>query len=647
MGRLKPACWQKRLIIGLALWLVANLLLACGNAPTLPPAPAPAELPSGVTPTPPFPAQAVTNAPTSTIDAPRVLEATAPPPPPLFPTSTPPPTVRAYDYTATAGVPAPNLTPASFPTGQLAYLQAGNLWLIDDTGGNRRQLTESGDIGGDSFVSWNNNRERMAYISTGGELWVVDLQGKRTQVFNPARQNRPGVVPLPPLPTALPPPTPDGATPRPVSPPRSARPGLQISNPLWSPDGRYLTFGFFLGEAGPLASGEVWLADLLTDKIALSRVGEGFGPGWGADGRSLAFLSRGEVKTGAPRPSPNLTPPGTSLLPPTRAAQSSDAEFETQATAQPTPTSFVVRPGSSIAPAATPVPGRTTTPLPTPNTPQPTPTLNLIALPSPSPTPTYPPVYLGTYITNKILTYSLASRKASVLLESDKLPDAFSDLSNTLRSYIPAPLQGVWWSSDGRYIAFGDRLSVVGIVPLAPGSAPVIWTGIPQGFATYDVVWLPRSDGAFVRYGSPYTDEISRLALITFPGGGVTGTGVPGDVTNRGLIKIDQMTGAKVSCVELSPGGNYVSYNEGTTLAILRPNGSVASSFSDAECAGWSPFGRTFAYARKTGDRSVILTDLERAQSRTLISARAVDRVFWLRVDPSTLGGPPPATPRP
>ena len=270
----------------------------------------------------------------------------------------------------------------------------------------------------------------------------------------------------------------------------------------------------------------------------------------------------------------------------------------------------------------------------------PTPTLNVPALPSPPPTATYPPVYLGTYPVNRIVLYVPTSRKLTPLMDSDKLPDAFLDSNNALRSYTPAPLGAVWWSPDGRFLAFADKVSVVGVVA-ANGQTPVIWTGAPQDYAVSDLQWLPRSDGVFFRVTSASQPDASRVTLATFNNTGQV-VGATGDVTNRNLIKLTVLPGVKVSCPELSPGGNFFSYYDGTTLVLANPDGSIHSSYSDSVCPAWSPFGRSFATVHKNGDRSIILATVDQPQDRILIAARAVDQIFWLRSDPSNLGGQPP-----
>ncbi len=642
---------KKRFLINwltssLAVWLLASVLLtACGEE-SRPPARANIELPGDATATPPFPARGGPPTPTATSSTALIGNNS---PPPLFPTSTPPPQANpTTDFGATAGAASEvaRLTPTAIPTGQLAYIQAGNLWLIDDTGSNRRQLTESNDIGSDAVLSWNLLRDRLVYISRAGEMWALDLQGKRTLVFSPGRSAKvPTAVKLPPLPTA-PIQTPENGTPRPAATPTPTRSGPVVSGAVWSADGRYVAFNYYAAESGTLASGEVWLADLLTDKIALTRIGEGFGPSWSPDSRTLGFLSRGEPRSGPPAPSPNLTPRGTSLLPPTRASNADPlAGPEAAVTPGITPTAFIIRPGSTLPPNATEN-GLVTVNLPPTTTP--TPTLNLVALPSPTPTPTYPPVYYGNYVANKLLLYNLGSRKISVGLESERLPDAFVDTTGTLRSYVPAPMQAVWWSPDGRYIAFADRLSIVGVIAVVGNSSPVIWTGSPQGFTTYELEWLPRSDGAFLRYGNPYSDDGSRVLLVSFTNPNNAGSGVNGDVTNRAIIRLDVLPGIKASCPALTPGGNFFSYYDGTALIITRTDGSIYSTFSDAQCPAWSPFGRNFATVRKGGDGALVLSALDQPQQRILLAARAIDRVYWLRSDPSYLGGQPaPAGPAP
>ena len=637
------------------LWLLGSLLVGCSGDPTLPPAPPPASQPVNTTATPPFPANGQRPSPSPTAEVAQVRSSLpSPTPPALFPTATTGLTRPAYDFTATAGVPPLQLTPTAIPTGQLAFVQAGNLWLIDDTGGNRRQLTESGDIGSDAALVWNNIRDRVAYIARNGELWLLDLQGKRSLIFSPGRAARPApAVKLPTPSIGTSPAT--NLTPRPTEAPKT---GLVVTAPVWSPDGRYLAFSYYAQENGPLTGGEVWLTELSGDRLNLTKVGEGFGPNWSGDGRTLAFLSRVEARQGPARPTINATPPGTSLLPPaTRPGQSlTEGDREAQALSSAattiTPPGFVTSPITPrITPTTPAAPSSPTNSTPTPfiiypggtdsPTQPPTPTLNVEVLPSPPPSPTYPPVYLGTYLVNRIVLYVPASRKLTPLMDSDKLPDAFYDANNTLRSYVPAPLQALWWSPDGRYLAFADRQSVVGVVPVA-GPTPVIWTGAPQSYAVSDLQWLPRSDGAFFRVATADGPDASRITLATF-NNIAQAPGASGDVTNRNLIKLAVLPGLKSSCPELSPGGNFFSYYDGTTLVLANPDGSIHASYSDSECPAWSPFGRSFATVRKNGDRSIVLTTIDQPQERTLIAARAVDRIFWLRSDPSNLGGQPPA----
>lgn len=654
--------------LGLAVFLGLALALgACGTEPTstlAPPTSSPV-LQSSSSPTlaPTLPLRTVTRVPTATSDVARVFDSPAPTPPPIFPTSTLAPTLKGPNFTATAVVPDLNLTPvAKIQTGQLAFVQAGNLWLIDNSGTNRKQLTDSGDIAGDTVIEWTATSDRMVYLARSGELWMVDMQGRRSLVFAPGKTAKLGnSANLPPLPTQTAGGSSTNSNQTPVNP--AIQPGKSLDGLIWSRDGRFLAFTYYSGEIGPLASGEVWLAEIIADKAALTRVGEGFSPTWSPDGRTLAFATRGSVKKGAPAATPTLAPGsgtgtgtgtvavpvGTSLLPQsptiifTRSSESQNRQLQQQVTPNPgqttsiipgltpgatttagsrsaaTPTSFILQPGN---PNGTPAPTGSGL-MPTPN-----PTSNLVALPSPTPTPTYPPVYTGTYLTNQLAIYSVSDHKISALLESDKLPAAYNDLTNTLRSHIPAPFQAAWFSPDGRFVAFSDRLSVVGVIPVG-GVAPVIWTGSPQNYAVYDLEWLPRSDGAFVRFGNPYSAEVSRLSLITF--NNPLGTGITGDVTNQKLVRINELAGQKVSCPTISPGGNFFSYFDGNILVITRNDGSVFQSFADTECPGWSPLGRDFATIRKSGDRAIVLTNMDQPQPYTIISTRAVERVFWLR----------------
>lgn len=640
--------------LGLAVLLWLGLVLgACGAEPTAnntPPQTTPA---AQVTPTR-TPAPTITSAPTPTSDVARVFDSPAPTPPPIFPTSTPAPTVKGPNFTATAAVPDLNLTPvANVPNGQLAFVQAGNLWLIDSGGGSRKQLTDSGDIPADALIEWTPTADKMVYISQTGELWLVDLEGRRSSIFTPGKTAQLGVpAQLPPLPTQ--PAGSSGTSKNPLNP--AAQPGKTLTDVHWSLDGRFLAFTYYNGEAGPLTSGEVWVAEIIADKAALTRVGEGFSPTWSPDGRTLAFITRGTVRTAPPPTVPSnssrLTPAGTSLLPPTVVLTKSSEDDRNSIlqeqpgtpnpdqplnglTPTPTPTSFIIRPGQTIGQPTTPSSGKPTTPGGLGATPAaatirttPSPTSNLVALPSATPTPTYPPVFTGTYITNQLATYSVTDHRINALAASDKLPDAFYDLTGTLRSYVPAPFQAAWFSPDGRFVAFSDQLSVVGAVP-AGGGNPAIWTGTPQGYAVYDLDWLPRSDGAFVRYGNPYSADVSRLSLITF--NNLIAGGISGDVTNPKLVKINEMSGQKVTCPSLSPGGTFFSYYDGNILIVTRGDGSIYQSFADSECPGWSPMGRDIAAVRKTGDRSIVLTSLDQPQPRTIISTRGIDRVFWLR----------------
>lgn len=676
MGKVKS--FQAAVII----WLLLSILLAaCSDEPKpagyIPPAGTSSNVGNtdgGATATPPFPGLR-DSSPTPTADRnlPLLPTATAPA---LFPS----PTVARPTQSNVAIPTTPadtKLTPTAFPTGQLAYLQAGNLWLIDDTAGSRRQITTGSEIAPDAPLAWSPARDKVVYVAKSGELVLVDLQGKRTVVFTPGKSAT--LAPPNRLETTNPTPIPSG---KPATP-AAGRPTLQVDELVWSVDGRYLAFSYFSNESGRLASAEVWLADLITDKVGLTKAGTGFAPNWSADGRTLAFVSRAEIKqNGAPRPTPTVTstpfpdngvPRGTPLLPPTRSGQGQALEgFMAQSIVTPTPSAPAV---TSAASSSSPAPGAPTptfTPFliigpggaatPTPfgqpsinltgtiiatiranNTPFPTPTLKLSALPSPSPTPTYPPVFVGTYAANKIVLYNPATKSSRPVFESDKLPDAFTDINGALRSYVPAPLQAVWWSPDSRFLAFSDKKSVVGVITVATGT-PVIWTGNPEQYAVYNFDWLPRSDGAFFRYFTPNDSQGFQLALATF--NNPNATGVNGDVTNQKMLKLTPLPGTAVSCPELSPGANFYSYYDGRVIVIVRTDGTLFSTFTDSDCPAWSPFGRIFATIRRDGDGTIGLTDLDRPVNvRNLLSARAVERVFWLRADPTNLGGPPTPAP--
>ncbi len=95
---------------------------------------------------------------------------------------------------------------------------------------------------------WNPARDRVVYIARNGELWSLDLQGKRLNVFAPVRSARLAApVRLPPLPAPPPGSLPEGTA---LRYPQT-RGGLQVSPPVWSPDGRYIAFSFFIGDNGP------------------------------------------------------------------------------------------------------------------------------------------------------------------------------------------------------------------------------------------------------------------------------------------------------------------------------------------------------------------------------------------------------------
>jgi dipeptidyl aminopeptidase/acylaminoacyl peptidase len=649
-----------------AFLLLALIMGACGSEQptiTIPPA---TNAPTVQTTTVPLTrAPTITPAPTATSDIPLVFNSPAPSPPPIFPTTTPAPTDKGPNFTATDAVPDLNLTPIpNAATGQLAFVQAGNLWLIDNTGANRLQLTDTGDVAADSLIVWTPSFDRLVYLARTGELWTVDTTGQRSLVFAPGKTAKLGnPANLPPLPTQPAGGNPATANKPPINPAIVA--GKTITDLSWSPDGHFLTFTYYNGELGPLASGEVWVAEIISGKAALTRVSEGFSPTWGPDSHSLAFITRASVKQGVPaqsspnpgaspgsNPGVNPTPVGTSLLPPTvtftRSSEGHAGILQLQQLTPNPDSSPVTTPGmssssitASNAVPATPTsfilrPGGNTTPNPnngnsTPQaTPTPTATSNLIAFPSPVPTPTYPPVFTGTYLSNQLVIYSTLDHRVNLLVESDKLADAYPDLTGALRSYIPAPFQAAWFSPDGRFVAFSDELSVVGVMPVSGGS-PVTWTGSPQNYAVYELDWLPRSDGAFVRWGNPYSADSSRLSLVTFNNLSAAGNGIPGDVTNQKLVKISDLPGQKVSCTALSPGGQYFSYYDGTTLVLTRSDGSLYQSYSGTDCPVWSPFGRDFASVKKTGDRSIVLTSLDQQGPKEIISTRAIERVFWLR----------------
>lgn len=303
--RKKPfALTTNSLVIGLLLLLL--ITASCGAPSPQPISTGPATI-SAPTPTftPPFRALANEPSPTATVEQVALIPTSTPPPATrtagkTTPTATAAPTVLPYTPLPTFGVyyyPTPDVTysPVLSNGTQIAYVQDGNLWAIDDDGANPRRLTTSGDIITNGVLApelvWNNLGDRVAYVSKNNELVIVATQ--------------PGAG----APLIL----------------KSSAENMIPAQPVWSPDGRSLAFTIRPKELAPYVAGEIWVADFQGAKPTLQKLANGFTPAWSPDGKYLAYLSRvGESDAAAvATPTPAFaipTPAGTSLLPPTAPA---------------------------------------------------------------------------------------------------------------------------------------------------------------------------------------------------------------------------------------------------------------------------------------------------------------------------------------
>ncbi|NWJ96055.1 MAG: PD40 domain-containing protein [Chloroflexi bacterium] len=281
----------------LLFWGLILLLAACGTPSPVPTGSLnPIALPTP-TLTPPF--RALPDNPAT----PTERFALVPTPtslPTRRPTSLPTPTPTiGFNYIAlpTFGLPlaSPGLSvgPTLTSGSQIAYVQEGNLWTIDESGLNPHRLTEEGNISSPTTAApdlvWTNTGDRVAYINTKNELVIVTL-GPEAQppfFFKPTLPN------------------------------------LSPVQPAWSPDGRSLAFTLKPMDLAATFGGEVWIVELQGTTPLLQKVGDGFGSAWSSDGRFLAYLTRtGEKESRTPlTPEPTSfvgpTPAGTPLLPPT------------------------------------------------------------------------------------------------------------------------------------------------------------------------------------------------------------------------------------------------------------------------------------------------------------------------------------------
>jgi TolB protein len=130
---------------------------------------------------------------------------------------------------------------------------------------------------------------------------------------------------------------------------------------------------------------------------------------------------------------------------------------------------------------------------------------------------------------------------------------------------------------------------------------------------------FPGADGliAFDRY--PRTSTPFEEIYVVKPSGG-------------GLTRLTDRAGAHVSSVypDWNAAGNRIAFQRGTAstnqVVIIKPNGTVVSSFGDRACAGgvgmpsWSPNGTTIAYACFDSDWLIKTFDTVTRTRHTLAS---------------------------
>ncbi len=471
---------------------------------------------------------------------------------------------------------------------QVAYLQAGDLWVADDKGGNRRQLTRGANLTSDK-IYWSPTHDKVAVFEKRDGITLYELTGQRTTLFRPD-----------PLVHTL-------------------------NNAGWSPDGRYLAFDMIVASRSgnttqPISlytDGDIYVVDTQSPQQSASaggpspayaqRVAGGFNFAWSPDGKQLAYATRARrlevVDLTAPtnsfygtNPTGSVTPassgvPGTGT--PNKVIGNAGATTAAGATTQPpvpTPSQFpIIRPGRNTT--STPKPG---------------------ALVTPTPNPYYNAPQAVVPFENGLAVMNVTDRRENVLFTSLQLPPYPSPDGNVYPTGGTA-IQIVSWSPDGRNLAFGDKFSYVGLASYPNGSTRMLF-GQPRAFRLQSLLWVPNS-----------TNSLSML-WQNFPGD---------DSSLFGLLNSPGVMGSAISdsigCPAISPTGQHLAYFDGKDTVIMKLDGAMVGTVVDGSCPSWSPDGSQLITSQQGKDGAIIIANIYGQVTRQLLSLRAVDQVFWFR----------------
>lgn len=255
-------------LIPIAILILSMALAACGDSPT----------PTASAPTPSLPpattAVPVTNAiPTA---APAITQAALSPVPTVTGIATTAVPTTAAPITAPATPTAPGTVVADLGV-MLAYIDAGNLNIVDKNGGNKKTL----------FAA---NTHQLA---TGRPDWSPDTKSLVVAVQFDKGANQLFLAGV------------GGETRQLILAPPG---GTSDTDPKWSPDGKHIVFTRTTdtnknGQFEPGDLHEVWLVD--QDGQNSRKLATGQQPSWAPDSKRIAYVTNGTVKADIPAPQDN------------------------------------------------------------------------------------------------------------------------------------------------------------------------------------------------------------------------------------------------------------------------------------------------------------------------------------------------------
>jgi Tol biopolymer transport system component len=463
------------------------------------------------------------------------------------------------------------IQPTLLANAQMGYLQAGDLWVSDERGGNRRQLTQSGTITADK-VYWSPLRDKVAVMDLRDGLALFDLAGRKLSLYRPDPLSQ----------------------------------TLNIA--AWSPDGRYLAFDMIVANRpsnGNLpqslaTDGEIYLIDTqlpvansprldgTSQQIPPQRLASGFGFAWSPDGRQLAYATharRLEVVEYVPLQSSATTSPTgattkSSLPVGTPGVTTTPVKSISQVNATPFP---IIKPQRSATPET-----RT----------------------SPTANPYYNAPRMLVPYDNALAIMSIADRRENILFYSNQLPPY---PANDGAAYPTggSAVQYINWSSDGRNLTFADKFSYVGVASVA-GGIPRMLYGQPRGFALEKTLWLTGANNALLLIWQNIPGEERELVGV------LTAPGVIGSAISD-----------KMNCAALSPTGQQLAYWDSNDTMIIKLDGSTLGTVAGGSCPAWSADGSFIATSRRGSDGSVVVVSPTGQIMRQFLGTRAVEQVFW------------------